>query len=138
VTNGTLATVQNCKKSIVNYIPLPDCWEIVITIAFISNWQFILVDHNHRILLQILCKKNCGHILLMHFSSRWHVNKKNDIIISLQVFIHMASMIDDKVTCMSKITFDNVTKIMSFHIWLQNDYANDMDKMNTKYIHKII
>jgi hypothetical protein len=97
-----------------------------------------IIDHNHKILFQILCEKNCSLILMMHFTNRWHVNKKNGIIFSLQVFIHMASMIDNKVTCMSKISFKNVTKIMSFHIWLQNDHANDMDKMNTKYDHKII
>jgi hypothetical protein len=43
-------------------------------------------------------------------------NKNNDIIISLQVFIHMASMIDDKVTWMSKISFENVIRIKSLKI----------------------
>jgi hypothetical protein len=38
----------------------------------------------------------------------------------------MPSMIDDKVTWMSKISFQNVTRIKSFQIWLNNDYANDV------------
>jgi len=107
-----------------------------------NQWLNLLNDHiieyNHRILFRILCEKNCSHILVMHFTSRWLVNKKNDIIFSLQAFIHMAFMIDDKVTCMFKISFENMTKIMSFHIWLNNDYSNDMHKMNTKYDQKII
>jgi hypothetical protein len=36
-------------------------------------------------------------------------NKKDDIIILVQVFIHMASMINDKMMWMSKISFENVT-----------------------------
>ena len=43
-------------------------------------------------------------------------------------------MIDDKMTWMSKISFENVTKIKSFQIWLKNNYANDMDKMMCHYI----
>jgi hypothetical protein len=58
-----------------------------------------IIDYNHRILL--LCEKHCSHILVMHFISRWHVNKKNGIIFSLQVFIHMASMIDFIHYCIS-------------------------------------
>ncbi len=38
----------------------------------------------------------------------------------------MASMIDDKVTCMSKISLENVIKIKSFQIWLKNDFTNDV------------
>ncbi len=41
----------------------------------------------------------------------------------------MTSMIDDKVIWMFKISFENMTKIKSFQIWLKNDYANDMEKM---------
>jgi len=41
---------------------------------------------------------------------------KDDIIFLFQVFIHMASMIDDKVIWMSKISFQIVTKIKSFKI----------------------
>ncbi len=50
----------------------------------------------------------------------------------------MASMVDDKVTWMSKISFENVIKIMSFQIWLKNDYANGVHKMMWHYGHKII
>ncbi len=39
-----------------------------------------------------------------------------DIVFSLQVFINMASMIDDEVTWMSKMSFENVTRIKSFRI----------------------
>jgi len=45
-----------------------------------------------------------------------HGKKKNDVVFSLQVFIHMASMIDDKMMWMSKILYENVTKIKSFQI----------------------
>jgi hypothetical protein len=38
---------------------------------------------------------------------------KDDIIISLQIFIHMRFMIDDKMTWMSKISFENLINIMS-------------------------
>jgi hypothetical protein len=76
---------------------------------------------------------------MVHLSSRWWCgNKKNDIIFSLQVFIYMASMIDDKMTWMSKISFENVTKIKSLKIWLKNNYANDMDKMMCHYKDNVI
>jgi hypothetical protein len=59
----------------------------------------------------------------MHLTSRqWRGNKKDDIIISLQIFIHMASMINDKVTWMSKISFENMIRIKLFKIWLKNNY----------------
>ncbi len=41
---------------------------------------------------------------------------KDKIIFLLQVFIHMASMIDDKMTWMSKMSFEIVTEIKSFKI----------------------
>jgi len=41
---------------------------------------------------------------------------KVDVIFSLQVFIHMASTIDDKMMWMSKISYENVAKIKSFQI----------------------
>jgi hypothetical protein len=41
---------------------------------------------------------------------------KDDVIFSLQIFIHMTSMIDDKMAWMSKISYKNVTKIKSFQI----------------------
>jgi hypothetical protein len=37
----------------------------------------------------------------------------------------MASTIDDKMTWMSKISYENITKIKSFQI-TQDDYANDV------------
>jgi len=49
-------------------------------------------------------------------STWWFDNKKNDVIFSLQVFIHMASMIGDKMMWMFKISIENVTKIKSFQI----------------------
>jgi hypothetical protein len=36
------------------------------------------------------------------------------IVFSLQFFIHMASMIDDKVMSMSKISFENVRTFITF------------------------
>jgi hypothetical protein len=36
------------------------------------------------------------------------------MLFSLQVFTHMASMINDKMTWMFKISYENVTKIKSF------------------------
>jgi hypothetical protein len=99
-----------------------------------NQWLDVLndyiIDCSHGILLQILCEKNCSHILVVHLTSKWwHGNRNDDIIFSLQVFIHMASMIDDKLMWMSKISFENVTRIKSFQIWLKNNYANNMDKM---------
>jgi len=52
--------------------------------------------------------------------------------------MHMASMIDDKVTWMSKISFENVTSIKSFQIWVKNNYANDMEKMMCHYIDNVV
>ncbi len=53
-------------------------------------------------------------------------------------FIHMAFMIDDKVTCMFKISFENAFMIESFQVWLKNDYASDVDKMMCHYINKMV
>jgi hypothetical protein len=50
----------------------------------------------------------------------------------------MASMIDDKVIWMSKISFEIVTKIKSFKIWLKNNNADGMDKMMCHYIDNVI
>ncbi len=50
----------------------------------------------------------------------------------------MASTIDNKMTWMSKISYENVTKIESFQIYLKNDYANDVNKIVCDYIHNII
>jgi hypothetical protein len=109
----------------------------------INQWLNVLnnyiINYSHWILFQILWEKNCSHILVVHLISKWwHDNKKNDIIFSLQVFIHMASMIDDKVTWMSKISYENVTRIKSFKIWLKNDYTNDMDKIMCHCIDNVI
>jgi hypothetical protein len=41
---------------------------------------------------------------------------KDDVVFSFQVFIHMASTIVDKIMWMSKISYENVTKIKSFQI----------------------
>jgi len=54
---------------------------------------------------------------MMHLiNRRLHRDKKNDDIFSLQVFMHMASMIDDKMMWMQKISYVNVTRIKSFQI----------------------
>ncbi len=50
----------------------------------------------------------------------------------------MASMNDDKQTWMSNISFENVTRIKSFQIWLKNDYANDVSFHTRQCNHKII
>jgi hypothetical protein len=44
------------------------------------------------------------------------ITLEDDIVYSLQVLIHMTSMIDDKMTWMFKILFENVTRIKSFQI----------------------
>jgi len=95
-------------------------------------------SHSHRRLFQILCGKSCNHILVVHLTSRWqHNNRKDDIIFSLQINIHMASMIHDEVMCISKISFENMIRTKSFKIWLQNNYANDMDKLMCHYINNV-
>jgi len=72
----------------------------------------LIIDYNNRILLQILRVKSCNHILMVHLiNKRWCGNRKADVIFSLQVFIHMASTIDDKMTWMSKISYENVIRI---------------------------
>jgi hypothetical protein len=47
-------------------------------------------------------------------------------------------MINGKVMWMSKISFENVTKIKSFKIWLKHKYANDVDKMMCHYINNVV
>jgi len=47
-------------------------------------------------------------------------------------------MIDDKMTWISRILFENVTKINSFQIWLKNNYENDVDKMMCHYKNNVI
>jgi len=42
-------------------------------------------------------------------------------------------MIDDKMTWMFKILFENVIRIKSFQIWLKNNYENDVDKTMCHY-----
>ncbi len=66
-----------------------------------SKW--LVIDYSNRILFQILCVKDCNHILVVHLISRqWRGNMKDDVKFSLQVFIHMASMINDIMMWMSK------------------------------------
>jgi hypothetical protein len=97
-----------------------------------------IIHYSHKILLQILCEKSCNHILLVHLTGRlWCGNRRDDINISSQIFIHSTSMINDKMTWMSKISFENVT-IKSFKIWLKNNYANDVDEMMCHYIDNLI
>jgi len=39
---------------------------------------------------------------------------------------------------MSKISFENVTKIKSFKIWLKNNYENEVDKMMCHYKNNVV
>jgi hypothetical protein len=56
----------------------------------------LVIDCNNKILLQILCVKSCSRILVVHFTSKWwRGNRKVDVLFSLQVFIHMAFIIDE-------------------------------------------
>jgi hypothetical protein len=107
-----------------------------------NQWLDVLndyiIDYNHRILFQILCGESCYHILVMHLTSRWCGTRKDDIVFSLHVFIHMAFTIDDKVMWMFTISFENVIRIKSFQIWLNNDYANHVDKIMCHYIDNVI
>jgi hypothetical protein len=50
----------------------------------------------------------------------------------------MTFMIDEKMIWMFKISFENMIKIKSFQIWLNNDYAHDMKKMMCHYIDNVI
>jgi hypothetical protein len=68
----------------------------------------------------------------------WCDNKQNDIIFSLQVFIYTTSMIDNKMMWMFKISFENMTTIKSFQLWLKNDYENDVYKMMCHYIDDVV
>jgi hypothetical protein len=66
------------------------------------------------------------------------VKEKMSMSFSLQVFIHIACLIDDKMMWMSKISYENVIRIKSIKIKSNNDYTNDMDKMMCHYIHNVI
>ncbi len=78
-----------------------------------SKW--LIIDYNNRILFRIVLVKNWSHILMVHLiNRRGHDTRRDDVVFSLQVFIHMAYMIDDKMMWMSKISYENVTKIKSF------------------------
>jgi hypothetical protein len=47
-------------------------------------------------------------------------------------------MIDDKMMCMSKISFENVTRIKTFQIWLEINYENDRDKIMCHYKNNVV
>jgi hypothetical protein len=47
-------------------------------------------------------------------------------------------MISDKMTWMSKISFENVTKLKSFQIWPKNNYENDVNKMMCHYKNNVV
>jgi len=48
-------------------------------------------------------------------------------------------MINDKMTWISKISFENATRIKSFEIWLNNNYEIIyVDKMMCHYIDNVI
>jgi hypothetical protein len=53
-----------------------------------NQWLNVLnnyiINYNHRKLFQILCEKNCNHILMVHLISKWwRTNMKNDIVFLL-------------------------------------------------------
>ncbi len=47
-------------------------------------------------------------------------------------------MIDEKMTWMSKISFENVAMIKSFQTWLKNNDGNDVDKMMCHYKNNVV
>jgi hypothetical protein len=65
-------------------------------LQLINQWLNVLNDYqincNHRILLQILSRKSYSHILMVIWLIYDNMVIRDDIIFSLQVFIHMASM----------------------------------------------
>jgi hypothetical protein len=84
---------------------------IVIKKSITKCPKWLIIDYGNKILLQILRVKSCNHILVVHLTNRWwHGNMKDDVI------IHMASTIYNKMTWMSKILYENVTRIKSFQI----------------------
>jgi hypothetical protein len=77
----------------------------------------LVTNFNNRILLQILRAKNCNNISMVHLTNKkWYDNRKAYVNFLLQVFIHMASMIEDKITWISRISYENVNRIKSFQI----------------------
>jgi hypothetical protein len=100
-------------------------------------WIYEILN-NFFNLFQILCEKNCNHILMLHLIGRWWCdNKKDDIVFSFQILFHIASMIYDKMTRIFKIPFENLTRIKEFQIWLKNNYANDVNNMMCHYIDNV-
>jgi hypothetical protein len=50
----------------------------------------------------------------------------------------MASMIDDKLIWMFKISFENVWMTKLIQLWLNNNYANDMNKIMCHSIDNVV
>jgi hypothetical protein len=80
---------------------------------------------------------------MMHLTSRWWCgHKKDDIIFSLQFFIHTTSIIDNKMTWMPKISFENMTKIKitsnMTKKWLYKWHGQNDVSSHRQHGHKII
>ncbi len=98
-------------------LPLKEILYFATDKSMTKCFKWLIIEYNNRILLQILCVKGCSHILMVHLiSTRWCGNRKNDVVFSSQIFIHMAFTIDGKMTWMSKISYENVIHIKSFQI----------------------
>jgi hypothetical protein len=50
----------------------------------------------------------------------------------------MIFMIDDKVTWIFKLSFENLIRIKSFQICLKNNHANDVDKTMCHYVDNVV